>query len=454
MAMDTFPLDNTTYNADDLGMWFATRTSGVLSTGANLSVVASGSGTTVTVNPGLCWLKMADDWGVAARLPSTQNLTLDIGDSLKYRIDNVVIRLDRTQNITLPAVVKGALFSSKATAVATAPARNANYYEIVIARIAVDKGTTTITSGMITDTRLDSTVCGIVRDGITGIDTSVLQAQATAQIDAINAVLDQTIADGLPDGSVSTAKFASNAKAPSAVTVDSIPDGIVSTAKFARTAKAPSAVTVDSVAWGSVTSKPTTFTPATHTHITTDISSGVFGVARGGTGATTLTAGSILMGNGTGAITSIATLDVANGGTGATTLTSGAILLGNGTSAITSTATLPISKGGTGATTVATAQDALGVPAVAETVTKTTSLACSVVASGTIVVAATNGDALIKQGLPSGPIYCCTATHYADVSGDPNYIIATRAYSGSIWARYNSNVTGNVRINYIIYKVV
>ena len=45
-------------------------------------------------------------------------------------------------------------------------------------------------------------------------------------------------------------------------------------------------------------------------------------------------------------------VSVANGGTGATSLTSGGILVGNGANAITSVATLPISKGGTGATTL------------------------------------------------------------------------------------------------------
>ena len=54
-------------------------------------------------------------------------------------------------------------------------------------------------------------------------------------------------------------------------------------------------------------------------------------------------------------------LTVGNGGTGKTSLTSGQILLGNGTSAITSTATLPVSKGGTGGTTTKTARTNLDV---------------------------------------------------------------------------------------------
>lgn len=85
---------------------------------------------------------------------------------------------------------------------------------------------------------------------------------------------------------------------------------------------------------------------------------GTLPVAKGGTGAVTLTG--YVKGNGTSAMTASATiptsdlsgtvdlatqvtgtLPVANGGTGAATLTSGQYLKGNGTSAITSTATIP-----------------------------------------------------------------------------------------------------------------
>ena len=105
----------------------------------------------------------------------------------------------------------------------------------------------------------------------------------------------------------------------------------------------------------------------------TNITSGVLSVNRGGTGATTLTAGSILVGNGTstliqpsnltwntGTNTLSATnfvgsgagltslnatnitgnINVAQGGTGLTTLTTGQLLVGNGTGALTQSANL------------------------------------------------------------------------------------------------------------------
>lgn len=54
-------------------------------------------------------------------------------------------------------------------------------------------------------------------------------------------------------------------------------------------------------------------------------------------------------------------VSVPNGGTGNTSLTAGNILLGNGTDAITSTDCLTIAKGGTGGTTATTARTNLGV---------------------------------------------------------------------------------------------
>ena len=67
-----------------------------------------------------------------------------------------------------------------------------------------------------------------------------------------------------------------------------------------------------------------------------NMTAGTLVVARGGTGAATHTSGSVLLGAGTGAITSTATLVVAKGGTGVGTHTSGNYLKGAGTGNVTS----------------------------------------------------------------------------------------------------------------------
>jgi hypothetical protein len=60
--------------------------------------------------------------------------------------------------------------------------------------------------------------------------------------------------------------------------------------------------------------------------------SGTLAVGNGGTGAASLASGEILLGNGSGAITSTATLGVSKGGTGAATFSTNNVLLGNGAS--------------------------------------------------------------------------------------------------------------------------
>jgi hypothetical protein len=101
----------------------------------------------------------------------------------------------------------------------------------------------------------------------------------------------------------------------------------------------------------------------------TNISAGTLTVARGGTGATTLTG--VLKGNGTSAFTAgsvslttevTGTLSVGSGGTGQTTYTNGQLLIGNSTGSTLSKSTLTAGAGitvtnGAGSITVASAFD-------------------------------------------------------------------------------------------------
>ncbi|MGB4203997.1 MAG: hypothetical protein WBJ84_00065 [Bacteroidales bacterium] len=67
----------------------------------------------------------------------------------------------------------------------------------------------------------------------------------------------------------------------------------------------PYALHAKSVTWGDITGKPSKFPPKGHFHSATEITSGTLDVARGGTGATTFTSGNVLIGSGTGAITTL-----------------------------------------------------------------------------------------------------------------------------------------------------
>ena len=186
--MICFPLDNTPYEAKDMGTYLATRTRGVFSSDGNLAVTPGESGLSVSVSPGLAWLKWSDFWGVAALQAQALTLNLDTADGALKRIDAIVCRLDKVNNRAEIVVKKGAPSSAP---IVVPPVRDANYDELYIATVLIGAGVISISASAITDQRLNEEYCGLMRDGVTGIPTASLHAQAqqilTELTDALNA---------------------------------------------------------------------------------------------------------------------------------------------------------------------------------------------------------------------------------------------------------------------------
>lgn len=169
--MICFPLDNTEYMADALGAWFATRTRGVFAGDGHYSVIANGD-MTVTVSPGLAWLKANTYWGITAFEINPQALTISTADGALARIDTICVRLNKNGNAGELVVKKGAYTPQPPTI--APPVRNLDYDEIYVATIRVRAGATSILPTDITDQRLNETYCGVMRDGVTGIPTQGL----------------------------------------------------------------------------------------------------------------------------------------------------------------------------------------------------------------------------------------------------------------------------------------
>lgn len=186
--MICFPLDNTPYEAKDMGTYLATRTRGVFSSDGNLAVTPGESGLSVSVSPGLAWLKWSDYWGAAALQEQAFTLALDTADGALKRIDAIVCRLDKVNNRAEIVVKKGAPSSAP---IVVPPVRDANYDELYIATVLIGAGVISISASAITDQRLNEEYCGLMRDGVTGIPTASLHAQAqqilTELTDALNA---------------------------------------------------------------------------------------------------------------------------------------------------------------------------------------------------------------------------------------------------------------------------
>ena len=184
--LQCFPLDNTEYEASALGAWFATRTRGVLSSGDNFAVTASGTGMSVTLQPGYGWLRRNAHWGTVVWMEEPETFILDPADGTLSRIDVIALRLDKDNNTAQPILRKGT-FSNAPTF--TAPVRDTHADEVYAASILVQPGAVKILQSEVTDLRLNETYCGIMRDGITGIPTAQLQEQAQQLIEQLRTEL-------------------------------------------------------------------------------------------------------------------------------------------------------------------------------------------------------------------------------------------------------------------------
>lgn len=185
LAIVAFPLDNTEYTASAMGAFLATRTRGVYSADDSLAVTANGN-MTVTVGPGLAWLKAADYWGLAVCSEAAATLTVPTASSSAKRMDAVCLRLDKTGNKAELIVKPG---TPAAMPVLPPLQRNDSYDEIYLAGIALAAGAVAVSAADITDLRLNEDYCGLMRDGVTGIPT----AQISAQADALMAQLREAI---------------------------------------------------------------------------------------------------------------------------------------------------------------------------------------------------------------------------------------------------------------------
>ena len=186
MSIITYPLNGVVYSAEDVATYLCTRTSGVYSKETNFAVSITGT-RQITVAPGLAWINYDDFKGVSVCSREENVLTVPEADNILNRVDRVVLQFDTSENI---AAIK---LKTGTPAVAAQPPdilQNHNQYELGLCTISVPAGSTAVTAADITDTRADETVCGVMRDGVTGIPTAQLQTQAKAMLDSLQAEVD------------------------------------------------------------------------------------------------------------------------------------------------------------------------------------------------------------------------------------------------------------------------
>lgn len=185
MSIITYPLNGVTYDAEDVSTYLCTRTSGVYAKDSNYAVSVTGP-RQITVAPGLAWINYDDFKGVSACSREAVNLTVPDADSTLPRIDRVVLQFDTAANLTAVKLKPG---TPAAAPEPPAILQNHNQYELGLCTVSVPAGSSVVTAADITDTRADEDVCGVMRDGVKGIPTAQLQAQALAMLTQLSTEL-------------------------------------------------------------------------------------------------------------------------------------------------------------------------------------------------------------------------------------------------------------------------
>lgn len=177
----TYPLDGITYDAADAAGYNSARTSGVYSAEEDYTVTPGG-GYTVKVSGGRAWVHPAKYVGYSIIKQEPDTMTLPLADAQRPRIDRVVLRYDAAARKSYLLVLEG---TPASTPTAPAISRTNLLYDLCLAQITRPAGSTAITAGNITDTRLDESLCGVMSDGVTRIPTDQLLKAAQARINAL-----------------------------------------------------------------------------------------------------------------------------------------------------------------------------------------------------------------------------------------------------------------------------
>lgn len=173
-----YPANGYDFDAADVAAYLAGLTSGVFSGAEDFPVTAAG-GLTVTVGAGRGWVHPSRFTGYSITKREADTLALPLADPSLPRIDRIVMRYDAGARAASLQVLQG---TASSTPTAPAISRTELTYDLCLAEIARPAGSTSISTGQITDTRLDEALCGLVRDGVTGIPTDELLAAAKERI--------------------------------------------------------------------------------------------------------------------------------------------------------------------------------------------------------------------------------------------------------------------------------
>lgn len=150
------------YDATDFAAYFGNLVSnGVFYASATNLQATPGNGLAVSVAAGSAWIN-----GYRYENTDDLNLPLTTANGSNPRIDRIVVRLSQvSRNIQL-AIVDG---TPAVTPSAPALTRTSDVYELGIADVLIPAAATSIATNNITDTRLNTSLCGLVNSLVTAV---------------------------------------------------------------------------------------------------------------------------------------------------------------------------------------------------------------------------------------------------------------------------------------------
>ncbi len=150
------------YDATDFAAYFGNLVSnGVFYASATNLQATPGNGLAVSVAAGSAWIN-----GYRYENTDDLNLPLTTANGSNPRIDRIVVRLSQVSRSIQLAVLDG---TPAATPSAPALTRTSDVYELGIADVLIPAAATSIATNNITDTRLNTSLCGLVNSLVTAV---------------------------------------------------------------------------------------------------------------------------------------------------------------------------------------------------------------------------------------------------------------------------------------------
>lgn len=141
----------------------------------------------VVVKSGQAWIN-----GYWYENSSDKQLTISTADGVLNRIDAIVVRYTTVDRNIETVVKRGVPAASPSAPTMT---RNADVWELCLAQVRVGAGAIKIVSSNITDTRMNTSLCGQVTGAVQQIDTSAYGAQLNRFIERYMAKAEQDYQD-------------------------------------------------------------------------------------------------------------------------------------------------------------------------------------------------------------------------------------------------------------------